>query len=96
MAATRFPPEGCAASRVPRAPRITAGPKGYFARAQAELCVIVQIETKAALDRIEDIASVPGVDAVFIGPSDLSASMGHLGDQNHPDVQAAIDDGVRA
>lgn len=67
----------------------------YFARVEAEICVIVQIETAEALADIEAIASVDGVDAVFIGPADLAASMGHLGDMQHPDVQAAIDDGFR-
>jgi 4-hydroxy-2-oxoheptanedioate aldolase len=67
----------------------------YFQNAEKELCLIVQIETAQALAQIEDIASVDGVDAVFIGPSDLAASMGHLGNPMHPDVQAAIDDGFR-
>lgn len=67
----------------------------YFARAEAELCLIVQIESAGALARIEEIAAVDGVDAVFIGPSDLAASMGHIGNAQHPDVQAAINDGFR-
>ena len=67
----------------------------YFARAEAELCLIVQIESLNALNKIEEIAAVDGVDAVFIGPSDLAASMGHIGNAQHPDVQAAIDDGFR-
>ena len=67
----------------------------YFARAEAELCLIVQIESAGALARIEEIAAVDGVDAVFIGPSDLAASMGHIGNAQHPDVQAAIDEGFR-
>ena len=67
----------------------------YFAAAERELCLIVQIESAAALLRIEEIATVDGVDAVFIGPSDLAASMGHIGNAQHPEVQAAIDDGFR-
>ncbi|WP_293854126.1 HpcH/HpaI aldolase/citrate lyase family protein [uncultured Alsobacter sp.] len=67
----------------------------YFAAAQRELCLILQIESTGALSRIEEIAGVEGVDAIFIGPSDLAASMGHLGNPQHPDVQAAIDDGFR-
>jgi 4-hydroxy-2-oxoheptanedioate aldolase len=63
--------------------------------AERELCVIVQIESAGALARIEEIATVDGVDAVFIGPSDLAASMGHIGNAQHPEVQAAIDDGFR-
>jgi 4-hydroxy-2-oxoheptanedioate aldolase len=65
----------------------------YFNAVEQELCVIVQIETLEALKDIEKIAAVDGVDAVFIGPSDLAASMGHLGNPLHKDVQAAIDDG---
>jgi len=63
----------------------------YARRAADELCLLVQVETVAALDQLEAIASVDGVDGVFIGPSDLSASMGHAGNPNHPEVRAAID-----
>ena len=56
--------------------------------------MIVQIETMAALEQLPAIAAVPGVDSLFIGPADLAASMGHLGDFNHPDVQAKIKHGV--
>src|SRR5947207_1558703 len=66
----------------------------YAKTAANELCVIVQIETLAAMDQISAIAAVPGVDSLFIGPADLAASMGHLGDFNHPDVQARIKHGV--
>ena len=52
----------------------------YMKRATSEICVIVQIETLAALDRLEAIAAVPGIDSIFVGPTDLAASMGHLGD----------------
>ncbi|WP_264831749.1 aldolase/citrate lyase family protein, partial [Klebsiella aerogenes] len=67
----------------------------YFSQVAAELCVIVQIETGEALEQLERIATVPGVDAVFIGPADLAASLGHLGDNQHPTVQRAIDDAFR-
>ena len=52
----------------------------------------MQVETRAALSQIEAIAAVEGVDGVFIGPSDLAADFGHLGNTKHPDVQAAIKD----
>jgi 4-hydroxy-2-oxoheptanedioate aldolase len=52
----------------------------------------VQVETQEGLNNIEAIARVEGVDGVFIGPSDLSASLGHVGEQNHPEVRAAIED----
>jgi 2-keto-3-deoxy-L-rhamnonate aldolase RhmA len=63
----------------------------YLKTADKEVLVVVQIETKEAVKNIEDICSVEGVDVTYIGPADLSASYGHLGDQSHPDVQKAID-----
>jgi len=63
----------------------------YYQTVDEELLVICQIETKRAVENIEDIASVEGVDVTYIGPADLSASYGHLGDQSHPEVQKAID-----
>jgi 4-hydroxy-2-oxoheptanedioate aldolase len=92
---SRFPPRGVrGVSGASRAANYGLT-QGYFAAAEAEICVIVQIESAGALSRIEEIASVEGVDAVFIGPSDLAASMGHIGNAAHPDVQAAIHDGFR-
>jgi len=52
--------------------------------------VIAQIETPAALERLEEIAQVDGIDALFIGPTDLSGAMGHAGNAAHPEVQAAL------
>ncbi|MCL7466685.1 HpcH/HpaI aldolase/citrate lyase family protein [Phaeovulum sp. NW3] len=66
----------------------------YLRRANDEVCLLVQIETGAALDRLEEIALVEGVDGVFLGPSDLAASLGHLGNPGHPDVQAALKDAL--
>lgn len=59
------------------------------------MCVIVQIETRAALANLEAIAAVEGVDGLFIGPSDLAAALGHLGNAGHPEVRTAIDDAIR-
>jgi 4-hydroxy-2-oxoheptanedioate aldolase len=56
--------------------------------------VLVQVETGPALAQLEKIAAVEGVDGVFIGPSDLAASLGHVGNPQHADVQAAIKDAV--
>ena len=56
--------------------------------------MLVQVETRPALNELEAIANVEGVDGVFIGPSDLAASLGHLGNPQAPDVQAAIKDAV--
>jgi len=91
VAATRYPPQGirgvASTTRANRYGRLS----DYFARANAEVCIIAQIETPTALEHLEAIAAVEGIDALFIGPSDLAASMGHLGDNAHPDVRAAID-----
>lgn len=66
--------------------------KDYATKAESELCLIVQIETIEAAEQLEDIATVDGVDAVFIGPADLSASMGYPGQTNHPEVLAKIEE----
>ena len=93
--AIRFPPRGVRGVSGSSRSSNYGLDADYFARAEAELCLIVQIESQTALANIEAIAAVDGVDAVFIGPSDLAASMGHIGNAQHPDVQAAIDDGFR-
>ncbi|WP_460450827.1 4-hydroxy-2-oxoheptanedioate aldolase [Alsobacter sp. SYSU BS001988] len=95
VAAMRYPPRGVrGVSGVTRATgfgRIA----GYARRAEEELCLLVQIETREALDRLEEIAGVDGVDGVFIGPADLAASLGHVGEAGHPEVVAAIEDAIR-
>ena len=66
----------------------------YFKRANQEVCLLVQVESRQALKNLDAIAATPGVDGVFIGPADLSASMGHVGNAAHPEVQAAIEDAI--
>ena len=94
VAATRYPPRGvrgfASASRASRYGRV----KDYYARCEEEICVLVQVETRQALGNLEAIAAVDGVDGVFIGPGDLSADMGHLGQPSHPEVLAAIEGAV--
>jgi len=91
---TRYPPRGvrgfASASRATRFGRIPA----YWQHAHEEICVLVQVETVAALAEIEAIAAVDGVDGIFIGPGDLSASMGYLGQPSHPEVVRTIDDAM--
>jgi 4-hydroxy-2-oxoheptanedioate aldolase len=89
--AVRYPPQGVrgVGTSMARAARWN-GVVDYFSHADAEQCLIVQIESRAALAALEEIAQVDGVDAVFVGPSDLAASMGHLGNPGHPDVKAAV------
>jgi 2-keto-3-deoxy-L-rhamnonate aldolase RhmA len=90
VAWTRFAPEGLrGVAGSTRAGGWTRF-RDYMARANDEIGVIVQIESREALAELDAICRVPGVDAVFIGPSDLAASLGHRGAANHPDVQAAI------
>jgi len=92
--ATRYPPGGIrgitGSGRASRYGRV----KDYLKNASEEICLLVQVETKSALDRIEDIAAVDGIDGVFIGPNDLSASFGHIGNWAHADVQDALQDAV--
>lgn len=68
------------------------GVDGYFAQADAEMCLIVQVESRAGLAAVDEILAVEGVDAVFIGPADLAASLGHLGNPGHEEVKAVIAD----
>ena len=90
VAWTRFAPEGLrGVAGSTRAAGWTRF-KDYMARANDEVGVIVQIESREALDNLDAICRVPGIDAVFIGPSDLAAALGHRGGAAHPDVQAAI------
>lgn len=66
----------------------------YVARAAEELCLLVQVETAEALEQIEAIAAIDGIDGIFIGPADLSASLGYPGQARHPAVNQAIDDAI--
>jgi 4-hydroxy-2-oxoheptanedioate aldolase len=92
VASMRYPPEGIrGVSVASRASRFGRTP-GYLAKANGEMCALVQVETRSALDQLESIAGVEGVDGVFIGPSDLAASLGHLGNPQASDVQKAIQD----
>lgn len=93
VAAMRFPPVGTrgVASATSRASGFGRA-ADYLTRGHEELCLLVQIESQSALDQIEQIANVAGVDGLFIGPGDLAASLGHLGNPRHPKVQQAIDD----
>lgn len=95
VAAMRYPPAGIrgvtASGRASRYGRV----KDYLKNAGSEICLIVQVETGDALSRLEAIAEVEGVDGVFIGPGDLAASLGHIGNPGHEEVQGAIEDAAR-
>lgn len=95
VAATRYPPRGsrgvASVHRANRYGRVA----DYFARADDEMCVLVQLETRASVDALEAIAAVNGVDGVFVGPSDLAGSLGYIGNNAHPDVRRMIEDACR-
>lgn len=95
VAATRYAPQGIRGmgSALARASRWQAHAQ-YVHEAGEQVCVLVQAETALAMQNLDAIAATPGVDGVFIGPADLSASMGHPGNAAHPEVQAAIADGI--
>jgi 4-hydroxy-2-oxoheptanedioate aldolase len=94
--ATRYPPDGMrgVGSALARASGFAAIPD-YPPTANAEICLILQVESVAGLAALDDILAVPGVDAVFIGPSDLAADMGLIGQAGHPAVKAAVLDALR-
>jgi 4-hydroxy-2-oxoheptanedioate aldolase len=91
VAATRYPPAGIrgVGSALARSSRWNQI-EGYLHRADEQMCLLVQVETRRGLDNLAAIAAVPGVDGVFFGPADLSASLGRLGEPGHPEVQQAI------
>jgi 2-dehydro-3-deoxyglucarate aldolase/4-hydroxy-2-oxoheptanedioate aldolase len=90
VANTRYPTDGVrGVAGTHRASRFGTIPN-YFKVAASELCVIVQIETASALANLEAIAAVPGIDSIFVGPNDLAASMGHVGDIGSAAVQAKL------
>lgn len=90
--AVRYPPQGMrgVGSGLARSSRWSSYPR-YLHEANERICLLVQVESVGALAQLDAIAAVEGVDGVFIGPADLSASMGHLGNPAHPDVRAAIE-----
>lgn len=95
VAAMHYPPQGmrgvAGSTRASRFGRIA----GYHKHASEELCLLVQVESRAALDEIEAIAAVDGVDGIFIGPADLAASLGYPGDLFADEVVATIEDAIR-
>jgi 4-hydroxy-2-oxoheptanedioate aldolase len=95
VAYTRYPPQGvrgvAGTTRATRFGRV----KDYARRAHEELCLLLQVETQQALDHLEAIAGVDGVDGVFIGPADLHASLGYPGETANPAVLPKIEDAIR-
>ena len=89
----RYPPYGIRGMAGSRASRWGSYPE-YAREAHECACLLVQAETRTALQNLDAIVATEGVDGVFIGPADLSASMGHVGNAGHPEVQTAIEDAI--
>ena len=94
VAAVRYPTRGvrgvAGSTRASRYGRIA----DYAGRAEGEICLLVQIESREGLDNLDAIAATEGIDGVFIGPADLAAGLGHLGEIGHAEVQSAIKDAI--
>jgi 2-dehydro-3-deoxyglucarate aldolase/4-hydroxy-2-oxoheptanedioate aldolase len=89
--ACKYPPEGIrGAAGSPRAAGYGQNVSNYLPYANDQILILTAVETAEAVDNLDDILTVPGLDGIFIGPMDLSTSMGHMGDPGHPEVQAAI------
>ncbi|WP_299202941.1 HpcH/HpaI aldolase/citrate lyase family protein [uncultured Tateyamaria sp.] len=89
----RYPPTGgrgvgYSGARCSRFGAIT----DYGPTADDQICLLIQVENRAGIANLDDILAVDGIDGVFIGPADLSADMGHMGQLTHPEVQATIKD----
>ena len=96
VSAVHYPPRGIrgVGSAIARASRWSQR-TDYLDVADDEICLLVQVESVTGLANLRDIVAVDGVDGVFIGPADLSASMGHRGNPGHPEVQAAIEAAIQ-
>ncbi|NMM03242.1 2-dehydro-3-deoxyglucarate aldolase [Paraburkholderia sp. RP-4-7] len=90
VAATRYPPQGVRGVSVSHRGNRYGTVPDYFRQANDHIAVMVQIESRAGVAAVRDIARVDGVDGIFVGPSDLAAGLGHPGDMHHAEVQDAI------
>ncbi|NMP27826.1 2-dehydro-3-deoxyglucarate aldolase [Rahnella sp. SAP-1] len=90
VASTRYPPAGIRGVSVSHRGNMFGTVADYFANSNDNISVMVQIESQQGVDNIDAIAAVDGIDGIFVGPSDLAAALGHLGNAGHADVQAAI------
>jgi 4-hydroxy-2-oxoheptanedioate aldolase len=90
--AMQYPPQGIrgVGTALSRAAQWNRVPD-YFKKAGGEMCLIVQVENANGLKNLDEILAVEGVDGVFIGPADLAASLGFLGQPDHPEVKSAIE-----
>jgi 2-dehydro-3-deoxyglucarate aldolase len=90
VASTRYPPKGIRGVSVAHRSNMYGTVKGYFPDIDDNITVLLQIESRRGFGAVDEIAAVEGVDGLFVGPSDLAAALGHLGNANHAEVQSAI------
>ncbi|ROP58106.1 5-dehydro-4-deoxy-D-glucarate aldolase [Enterobacter sp. BIGb0383] len=90
VASTRYPPEGIRGVSVSHRGNMFGTIPDYLAQSNKNITILVQIESQAGVDNLDAIAATEGVDGIFVGPSDLAAGLGHLGNASHPDVQKCI------
>jgi 4-hydroxy-2-oxoheptanedioate aldolase len=90
----RYPPEGIRGMAATRASGWGRNPN-YAKEANREVCLLVQVETREGVRNLDAIADTEGIDGVFIGPSDISAAFGHVGDPWHPEMQKLHEDAFR-
>ena len=90
VAATRYPPAGVRGVSVSQRNNRYGTVPNYYATVNENICVLVQIESRSGVAAIDAIAAVDGIDGIFVGPSDLAAAFGQLGNASHPEVQEAI------
>jgi 4-hydroxy-2-oxoheptanedioate aldolase len=96
LRATRYAPQGMrgVGASFARASQFNAV-NDYVTTANAQICLILQVENRAGLAALDEILTIDGVDGVFIGPADLAADLGHPGNATHPEVRAAVHDALR-
>lgn len=96
VAAMHYPPKGVrgVGTALARAARWNQV-EDYFADADSQMCLLIQVESVTALDNLDEILTVEGIDGVFVGPADLAGSMGHLGNPAHPDVIEAVETAIK-
>jgi 2-dehydro-3-deoxyglucarate aldolase len=90
VAATRYPPEGVRGVSVSQRSNRYGTVKDYMRIVNDNIAVMIQIESRAGIAAVDEICAVPGIDGLFVGPGDLAAGLGHLGDPLHPEVQEGM------
>ena len=90
VASTRYPPEGIRGVSVSHRANMFGTVPDYLRESNKNITILVQIESQQGVDSVDAIAATEGVDGIFVGPSDLAAALGHLGNASHPEVQRCI------